>query len=393
MATFKYKAKDKTGQTVSGSMIGEDRRVVVKRLQETGHFVLDVRESRKANLTFNPITLLFRWVLDPLFGGASIGQLVVFYRQFATMLKSGMSLAHAMASLRNQGGSRVLRKVAAETLDVVNNGGTLSDAFSRYPWVFPELHVSLIRAAEMGGTLEPMVGKIADYLERENAVRTRLRFATLYPKILVVAVILIPNAPILIMDSPNAYMHATSRILLPMLLLIGVIWAGFRLLTQVPAVRYIVDLIKISVPKLGKMVRMLALAKFYRTLGAMYSAGTPLSQGLMHAANASGNWYMTMRLRKAAQVVDRGQPLSGALRNTGVIPGMALDMIATGEQTGNVDEMLEKAAEYTENDAEVLVFQTTMILGLLLFMVIAGYIGFIVIQSYSGYYKNITTEQ
>lgn len=389
MTNFKYKVKDKTGKAQGGSLDAEDRRSAVARLQEMGFYVLEVREAPHVGASINPLSLFARFVFNPIFGGVSIGPLAMFYRQFATMLRSGMSVSQAMSSLRVQGGSRVLRKAAGETLDYVSNGGKLSEAFARYPWVFPELHISLIQAAEASGNLESMVNKIADYLERENSIRTRLRIATLYPKILVLAVIFIPKFPILIMEGFDAYRRETMRILFPILAAVAGIWVGYRLLVQIPPIKYFSDAVKVAVPKLGKTVRMLALCKFYRVLAAMYAAGTPLSRGLTHAASATGNWYMTTRLKSAASVVDRGQPLTDALRRTGVLPGMALDMIATGEQTGNVDEMLDKAAEYTESEAEVAVFQSTVILGVVLIIAIASYIGWFVVQFYLGQYNNV----
>jgi type IV pilus assembly protein PilC len=394
MRTYTYKVKEKGGRVITGTMVGEDRGSVASRLQQMGHYVMEIKETRGERGTaasWNPFSLFARWIIVPIFGGASIAQLAVFYRQFATMLRSGMAISQAMSSLRTQGGSRVLRKVAGETLTYVNNGGKLSDSLAQYPWIFPELHVSLIRAGETGGSLESMVSKIADYLERENKIRQRLRFATFYPKLLVLAVIFIPNAQILLFEGGRQYLHATMGILFPILAVTAGLWVGFRLLTQIPPVKYTVDMLKLAFPKLGKTVRMLALAKFYRVLGAMYAAGTPLSRGLKSAAGATGNWYITKRLQTAAPIVDRGGRLSDALRGTGILPGMALDMISTGEQTGNMDQMLEKAAEYTEEEAEVAVFQSTMVLGVLLIVVVAGYIGWYVIRFYMGQYANVMT--
>ncbi len=392
MNTYTYKVKEKSGRVIDGVMTGEDRSSVVSRLQQMGYYVLDIRETRQerssAAAAWNPFSLLVRYIVNPLFGGASIAQLMFFYRQLATMLRSGMSLSQAMSSLQARG-SFVLRKVARETLIYINNGGKLSDSFARYPWIFPELHISLIRAAEAGGSLEPMINRIADYLERDNRIRMRLRYLTFQQKLLVLAVILIPKAQILLFEGFRPYLHATGSIIVPILIGIAVLWAGFRLAMQVPPFRYAFDMVKLAFPKLGKTVRMVALAKFYRVLGAMYGAGAPLSRGIMYAAAAAGNHFITTRLKTAAPVVDRGGRLTDALRGTRVLPDMALDMISTGEMTGNIDEMLEKAAEYTEEESEVAIFQSTIVLSVILFMAIASYIGWYAIQFYAGQYKNV----
>ena len=389
MSTFTYRVKDKSGRTQAGTMIGEDEREVAARLQEMGLYVLEVREIRERGRSFNPLAPVMRRLWNPIFGGASVYQLAVFYRQFAVMVRSGMTIGQALGSLRSQGGSRALRRVAGEALGLVQSGEKLSDTLARYPWIFPELHVSLIRAAETGGTMDAMLARIADYLEREHGVRQKLRLATLYPKLLILAVILIPRMPVLILEGFDSYFHETLGVIGPILVALAVLWAAFRILSQIGAFRYALDMVKLAVPKIGKMVRMLALSKFYRVLAAMYAAGTPISQALAHAADASGNWFLTGRLRRSAPLVGQGMQLTAALDASRVIPRMALDMIATGEQTGNIDEMLDKAAEYTENEAEVGVIQSTVILGLLLLLGVAGYIGWFVLGFWVGTYSNL----
>lgn len=394
MRSFRYKVKDKAGRTFDGIMIGEDQRAAVERLQTMGYFVLGVHEIRKRQGgAFNPLGLLERWFVAPIFSGASAYELAIFYRQFATMVKSGMTVVQAMNSLRTQGGSRRLRKIAVETAPFLQAGGHLSEAFARYPWMFPELHISLLRAGEAGGTLDRMLERIADYLEREHAVRQKLRLATLYPKLLVLAVILIPPFPLLILEGFAPYARATLGLLLPMAAVLLVLWVLFRLLYQIPAFRYSLDLAKLAVPKVGKTVKMLALSKFYRVVAAMFAAGAPLSQGLAHAADASANWYLATRLKTAIPWIEQGRSLSESLEHTRVLPRMALDMLATGDQTGNIDGMLDKAAEYTENEAEVATVQSTIVVGVLLLLCVAAYIGYFVVQFYVGQYGNVMNQQ
>lgn len=390
MGSYKYKVKGKSGQMLNGVITADDQRSAIGRLQEMGYFILEIHEVRERSAKkWNPMYLFIRWLVNPIFSGATAYELAIFFRQFATMVKSGMNVLQSLSSLRNQGGSRRLRKIAAESVPFVQAGGKLSDAFARYPWMFPELHISLIRAAEEGGTLDSMLVRIAEYLEREHGIRQKLRLATLYPKLLILAVILIPNLHLLLLNGFKPYFKATIVVLIPVLVGLLVLWVAYRLLYQIPAFRYGIDVVKLAIPKVGKMVKMLAMSKFYRVLGAMYAAGAPLSRGITHAANASGNWYLTTRLRTAVPAVERGAPLTEALKSTGVLPSMAADMLATGEQTGNVDEMLEKAAEYTESEAETATVQSTIIVGVLMLLIVAGYIGFKVVEFWTGHYANL----
>lgn len=393
MASFQYRVRDKSGETLNGITIGETQHSAVEHLQRMGYYVLDIREvSQDSPPSRNPLSALAKYVTNPLFFGASTYHLTFFYRQFSTMVKAGMTIGQSLASLKNQAGCRVLRKVAAEALPRIESGNKLSEALAEYPWIFPDLHISLIQAGEAGGRLEGMLERLAEYLERELKVRQKLRFVTFYPKILILAVILIPSLPILIMDGIRPYLGAVFSTLWILGAIVIGAWLLFRLISQLPGFSYAFDMVKLAVPKIGKTVRMLSLAKFYRVLAAMSSAGAPLSQGITHASRASGNWYLGRRLRTAIPQVENGRGLTDSLRSTKVLPHMALDMLATGEQTGNVDAMMDKAAEYFENEAEISTYQITIVLGVLLLLGVALYIGSIVVGFYSGQYANVVDQ-
>lgn len=394
MPSFRYRAKDRSGREFDGVTVADDQRTAVAQLQSMGHYILSVQEIREGS-TFgrSPLGLFAQFLVNPVFTGVSIRDLAVFYRAFATMIKSGMTLVQAMSSLSRQSANRRLRSIAAEVLPIVRDGGLLSDAFARYPWIFPELHINMLRAGETGGRLDAMLESLAQYTEREHSVRQRLRLATLYPKILILAVIFIPSLPILVLQGFWPYFNATLRHILPLVGILLVLWVAYRILYQVKGVRYALDLLKLCIPKIGKMVRMLALSKFYRVLASMYAAGVPLSQGVLYAADSCNNWFLARRLRRAVPVVEEGGPVADALRRTGVLPPMALDMLSTGEQTGNIDGMLEKAAEYTENEAEVAMTQSTVVAGVLLLLAVGAYIGWFVIQFYVRQYSGIIGQQ
>lgn len=398
MASFKYKVIDKSKQTIKGVLEAEDKHSAVKELQKMGYFILDIQvtkaQSEKPKTDMSPVGLFVQWIVNPILAGATIGDLAIFYHQLTAMVKSGMSLVEAMSSLRTQGGNRRLRKIAVETMEFIHAGGKLSDAFARYPWMFPELQISLLRAGETGGTLDKMLERIADYLDKEQQLRQKLRMSTLYPKILVLAVIFIPALPTLLAPGGNfaSYLRATLGTLVPILLIILGLWVVYSLLYQIPAFKYAIDCLKLSLPKIGKTVRMLALSKFYRVLAAMYAAGAPVSQGMTQAADACGNWFLASRLKAVVPMMEQGRSFRESIGSARVLPQMALDMLATGEQTGKIDEMLDKAAEYTENEAEVSTVQMTLILGVLLLLGVALYIGSMVIGFWGGYANTMTVE-
>lgn len=381
MASFQYKAKRRSGETVSGTVECEDIRAAERQLREEGLFVLTIRtQAAGKNPWWNPFYLFMRYVLNPIFAGASVLELAVFYRQLSAMIRSGITVMQAIQLLSEQGENARLRKVATETVPWLDKGGALSDAFARYPWMFSQLQISILKAGEISGDMEGSTDRIAHYLEWENSLRQKVKIASIYPKILVVCIIFIPKIYLLLTDGASKYFSETLGILLPVLGAIALLWMVYRLMNQFDGVRNALDMLKLAVPKIGGMIRMLALAKFYRAFSAMYSSGVPLVQGMQYAAESIGNNYLTKQLLGAIPKLDRGIAISDALNQTGALPRMAQDMLRTGKSTGNVDEMLNKLAEYTEGDAEVSVIQTTVILGTLLIIVIGIYIGYIVVQ-------------
>jgi type II secretory pathway component PulF len=394
MPIFRYKVKDQSGNESQGEISGKDERAVRVQLREQGYYILEMKAVRQRSTAWDPFRFIVRWLINPIFAGATAADLAVFYRQLAIMTRSGMSLIESLNSFREQSGSSRLKKIALESMAHLQEGGTLSEAFARYPWMFPELHISLIRAGEHSGTIDRMLQRIAEYLEHEVAVRQKLRLATLYPKILVIAVIFIPNIKLLVIPpigdtGGHAYMRATFGVLLPILAGILALWVAFRLIYQIQPVKYGIDMVKLAIPKFGKMSRMLAMSKFYRVFSAMYSAGVPISQGLTHAGKACGNWYLNRRIVAAIPKIERGASLSEALGSESALPKTALDMMRTGERSGNIDEMLTKVAEYTEDEAEVSIVQTTLIIGFILLIAIALYIGSVVVDFWQGYGQSI----
>jgi type II secretory pathway component PulF len=308
------------------------------------------------------------------------------------MVKAGMTLGEAMSALSTQKMNGRLKKIAGEVAAYLHSGGCLSDGFARYPWMFAELHIDLLRAGESSGTTDRILDRIARQLEWDHSIRQKLRLATLYPKILVLAVIFIPKFSILIFKGFAPYMHATVGIVLPVVGALILLWALYRILYQIAGFRHAVDLVKISIPKIGNMVRMLALARFYRTMGALYAAGAPVSKALLHGARSCGNEYLSRGLQKAIPDVEHGRSVYESLKRTQVLPDMALNMLQTGERTGDVDQMLEKTADYTESEAEVAVLQSTVILGALLLLGIAAYIGYTLVQFYSSYASSVNVQ-
>jgi len=386
MPSFEYRGKSKTGEEAKGTIDARDVREAESMLHEQGYVVFGIRRRvTPASSSLNPFSLIARHVINPLFAGATSMQLSVFYLQLAAMIRAGIPIIQAMNVLSKQGDNPRLRDIALQSEAWLQDGGTLSESFSRFPWMFSDLQISILRACETSGDLEAGTTRIAHYLEWEYQLRQKLKKSTMYPKILIVCAIFIPNIKVLILDSPSVYFHQTLPIFLILLLGSVGLWMLYRWANQIPTMKVSMDSAKLAIPAIGKMLRMIALSKFYRSFSAMYSAGVALSTSLEYAADATGNDYLRLQLRRAVPRVQEGIPLVDCLQSTGVLPKMSLDMLHTGGLTGNTDEMMLKLADFMENEAEISIFQTMMILDILLFLCIAIYIGSIIVGFYSGY--------
>src|SRR5438445_6102506 len=242
MPTYQYTAKDHTGQTRSGVLEAETNRVAVARLREQGLWVtqLHARGGTVAAPRGGPRMRL----IEPLWSGVSLRDLAFFFRQFATLIDSGVPLYQGLSSLALQAPNARLRRIVADVAAQVQNGSQLSVAMGRYPWVFSPLQLRMIEAGEAGGLLDRMMLRIADYLEREYEIRQKIKERTLYPKIVLIAAIFIPQLKLLIFDGLMPYLHATVFAVMPIVLAVLTIWALFRLGFQWPPFRYFYATVK-----------------------------------------------------------------------------------------------------------------------------------------------------
>lgn len=370
MPDYAYSAKDRTGRPVEGVIYAENSALAAGKVREMGFFPEKVRavDAPRANVGLG--RRFAENFIYPAVNGVPLKDLAVFYRQFSTMIGAGIPLYQSLLTLEGQTRNAKLQGILRDCQLQVQAGGKLSDVFANYNWVFNELQIEMIRAAEHGGMLENMLLKIADYLEQELALRRMISRLTLYPKItIVVALFLLgknffvsamPAISLLILGSmgkgeytPMDYLNDTAIFLAFILLGIFAVVAFCRIvLFQSEAAQESYERFKMAIPGLGAVSQKFALAKFGRAFGAMYSAGMPLNVAIRVGGNASGSKVIARATRRAWAATERGAVLSQAFRETGVFPPIVVDMLHTGEQTGNVDAMMTKVAEYLEGDAE-----------------------------------------
>ena len=332
---------------------------------------------------------------------ANAKELSLFYRQMNAMLHAGTSLWHALRTLSEHASNKALRQASQEMAAQIEAGSTWSQTMRAYPGLFSELAIGMVQAGESGGFLDRMCLKLSEYCERDYELQQTIKRETWYPKLLVFCAVLIPSVvPVVIAGVAGGNMLSAwfSSGAPFALLIIGMVWFGWKAAQRAtPAVvhsnsvRLWIDSLKLYLPIIGKTSRALATVKFSRALGALYSAGVGPHKAVKMAADACGNMAIAQKAHRITFDLENGAGLTDSLAKTGQFPGVALQMMRTGEESGNLDGQLEKVADFLEADAETTIKQSVKVLGIVVFLLIAMYIGAMVMKFYVGYFNSVFT--
>lgn len=316
--------------------------------------------------------------------------LLFFFRQLATMLNAGVGMVGSLDTLSTQTSDPRLKAAIQEFRQQALEGRPLTYGLSRYPEIFSPLMLSMVRAGEDVGRIDESLKLVARHIEEEIALRNLYRRVTFYPKLVVIASIAIILATNLILGalgkgpglaSPLTE-PATWVVLLP---LIVAAFFFFRVGVKQPKVRVVYDQVIQRVPGLGKTMHQFAMAKFGRAFGTLYAGGVPIQRAALLAADSCGNEYMRQLVYPAAKQIEEGGSMADAFARTGAFSPIVLDMMRTGETTGNVDMMMQKMADFYEDEANTRAIQMGHIFGVVCLICVAIYIGYIVISFWSGY--------
>jgi type IV pilus assembly protein PilC len=391
MSTYVFKAMDLAGGKAKGEVEAESKQAVSDQLRSRGLIVLDIADkhaSREINLSFME--------------SVKAGELAVFARQLATMISSGMSILRALYVLEEQTENKILKDTIVAVRKDVEAGLSLSDAMERHPKVFDPLFIAMTQAGEMGGMLESALRRVADQLEKDASLRRQVKSAMVYPTlVIIVAVgIMLALCAFLIPVFINVFKEFGGK--LPAITQVSVFasnvvthyyWAMF-LVTGVVVVTFIKwkkttwgrkqwDRFRLRIPmKIGTIVQQVAIARWSRTLASLTSAGVPLLQALEITGRTGGNIAVEEAMDGVIASVKRGGTIAAPLAQAPIFPGMVTHMVAVGEETGALDTMLEKVAEFYEDQVAASVKALTSIMEPIMIMVIGAMVGFIVISMY-----------
>lgn len=410
MPVFEYRATDAQGCEQSGRLVARDRDDATRALASKGWRVEHVREaSAHAALSaeprqsaptgppppppIGPRPKLLTALVGPIFGKVGLPHLMFLFRQLSSMLGAGVGMVQSLETLSRQTRQPKLRSILLELRDHAQAGRPLSAGMQRYPEVFSPLMLSLIRAGEEGGMLERTLSDLAGYVESEIALRRMIRRETMYPKVvLAMSVLIVGGANLIIgavapQGSPfrlyNPLNEPTTWMVLGPALL--ALFLFLRVGLQNPAIKRGWDLALSVLPGLSGTVRGFATAKFGRAFGALYRGGVPMHRAMLLAADACGNEHIRSRIYPGALRLQEGGTVSDALAQAGVFSPIVLDMVRTGETTGNLDQMLLKLSEYYEDEAATAAKRNAVILGVFVYLGVAAFVGYLVFSFYQGY--------
>jgi type IV pilus assembly protein PilC len=364
----------------------------VMALRDQGLWVTDIRSNgRPAPQAGAAVPLQDKSMLKSMWSPVSHKELSLFYRQLYTLVNSGTALYGSLEMLGrpNQTSNQHLRKAIVAISQDVLAGRRLTDGMARFPWLFDKMQVRMVEAGEHGGMLVDILRRLAEYMQREYELRLEIKRRTLYPKLLLAAFFIIPSIPTLVLKGTGPWLAELWGTLQFILILVVGVYFGFKVLMTTQGGRNFYDRVKLGIPVIGPLVRKLVVARFCRTLAAMYGAGVPIASGVVLAGESSGNYVLEHSMQVVVPALQRGMLVSQALETTRFFQPMVVGMIQTGETTGSLDEILNKAAEFYEEEAMHATIQLTLILGVALLLIMGLLIAIKIISFYTGYYNNV----
>ena len=389
--TYQYKVRDRAGNLVSGQLIGDSVGLVMTKLREMGMTPIEVKKAKtglKMEINLRP-------------GHVKLKDLAVFSRQFATMVNSGLPILRALSILSDQTSNKELQKVLVQVRLDVEQGASLSGAMEPHPKAFSDLYVSMVKAGETGGVLDNVLLRLADNIEKEVELRRKVKSAMTYPVVVVALVMLILAAMLLFVvpQFESIYAQLGGDLPLPTRLLLSVsnavrtYWYVFLLLifgTAFALRRYKktdrgraqLDAVKLKIPVFGGLFHKTALARFSGTLGMLLRSGVPILQALDIVADTVDNKVISKAVLDVQGAVREGESMAKPLSKHRVFPPMVVQMLAVGEETGAVDTMLDKVADFYNSEVSASVDALTSLIEPLMIAFIGGAVGAAVIALY-----------
>ncbi len=399
MPTFSYRGRTWTGQVVVGQMEANTLEAAVAQLRQQRVMPTSIRPKPK------PIQFKI-----PGFGGkVKEKELAAFTRQIATMIDAGLPLVQCLEALALQQPNKRFRNPLTKLREDVEGGSTFAAALKRHPTVFTRLYANMVEAGEAGGLLDTILNRLAEYIEKAMNLRRKIKGALIYPStimtvaiavVIFLLVFVIPTFKALfqgfgaVLPLPTRIVLELSRLVRQYLLaglgVLALAVLGVRFYYRTEKGRKVIDTILLRIPVFGELIRKVSVAKFTRTLGTLVSSGIPILDGLDITARTAGNTVVEEAVQKTRSSIAEGKTIAEPLKASGVFPPMVVQMISVGEQTGALDSMLAKIADFYDSEVDQAVANLTALLEPMLMVFLGVVIGGVIIAMYLPIFKMVS---
>jgi type IV pilus assembly protein PilC len=397
MPIFQWKARTRQGSLKKGEIEAMNEAAVMAQLRSQMLLPVTVKEKSKDISEYLPF-------LKP---GIKTRELVIFTRQFATMIDAGLPLVQCLEILGNQQPNKTYQQIIRQVKADVEQGSTFADALRKHPKPYDDLYVNLVQAGEIGGILDTILNRLAVYLEKADALRKKVKGAMVYPTTVLVIAIgvvvlmlvkVIPTFEKMFQDfggelpAPTQFVVTISHfmqhwIALILGVIVGAVVAFGMARKKNLKFRKATDAIFLKLPVFGPLLRKVAVARFTRTLGTMIASGVPILDGLDIVARTAGNMIIEEALRKVRAAITEGKTIAEPLAESDVFPGMVTQMIAVGEETGAMETMLAKIADFYDEEVDAAVEALTALLEPMMMVFLGGTVGGLLIAMYLPIFK------
>lgn len=394
MPVYEYKALNSSGKNVKGIIDAESEGQARSKLRSSGKYPVSIKQSKSKGAAFGKKSGGIGF-----FDRVKSEEVHVMTRQLATLLGAGIPLVQSLSSLVDQTGNPAFKRVIAQVREKVNEGETLTRALSDHPKLFSTIYLNMIRAGEASGTLDVVLERLADFGEKQQALQSRLQAALIYPLFMaiigaailfVLVTYVVPNITSVfsemgrVLPWPTRFLIELSDFLKRFWWIVVALFAllifGLRYFVSLPAGRSLWDLLKLKAPVVGPVVRKVFLARFASTLGSLLNSSVGLMTSMEIVKTLVNNVHIASVIDEAMDHVEKGKSMTVALSNSPWFPPMFVQMISVGEQSGNLEGMLEKVSSSYERDVEVAILGMTSLIEPIMIVFMGAAVGFVVLS-------------
>ena len=399
MGWYLYEALDKGGKQVKGTIEASSEEVIMEKLRDMGFYPLRVKAHKVKSATQGDISAMPG--LRILFHRIKTKHVMTFTRQLATLIDAGLPIMRSLKILQDQVESVIFKDIIKKIEGDIESGSSLSESLAKHPKVFDKLYCNMVRAGEIGGVLETVLNKVSEFLEKREALKGKVKSAMMYPIVVmtlavtIVSFILItiipkfqaifdelgaelPALTLMLVKASDILLHQTWMVIVAVVLVVVI----YKQINKKPQTKYYLDRAKLKLPIFGELMRKIAITRFSGTLATLINAGVPILQALDIVRDSSGNEVIARAMDQVYQSVKDGETIHEPLAKCFVFPPLVVHMVAVGEETGAIDQMLTKVAEAYEREVDDTVNALTSIIEPVLIVFLGAIVGVIVVALY-----------